>query len=366
MNRSVSIIGRLAELRIMQSFKLRGLVFGVATSLFLILSFFPERFHAMGTLTPTDPESFGLSGTLGQLGAFNSVFGNQAAVEIALRVANSPQVRGEVIKNLDLQRRMNEPNVLKVHRWLQDKMVIRSLRGGIVLIELEDRDGVLARDLVAAYTDATRDRLAEIARSQTAYKRKVLLQLSGDATRQLAEAQSAFDDFRFRNRAPAPLTTVAAVSERIPELEAAIKAKQVEIASARQFYTDTNPVMRQLSAQLQSLQADLAQVRTTDPSADLTVGRAVNSSSQYFKLERNLAFARSLYDSYLRYLQGTAVEDLTSTASVRVLEPAYVDTKRQIWFPALAGAIITFLLWLSIEFYRLRPPIGGRLGNEGI
>jgi len=354
----------MAELRLMRSFKLRSLIFGVATGLFAILSFFPERFHAMGTLTPTDPESFGLSGTLGQLGALNSVFGNQAAVEIALRVANSPQVRGEVITKLDLPHRMDETNVLKIHRWLQDKMVIRSLRGGIILIELEDLDGPLALVLIAAYTDATRDRLAEIARSQTAYKRKVLLQLSGDATRQLAEAQAAFDAFRFRNRAPAPLTTVAVVSERIPQLEAAIKAKRVEIAAAHQFYTDGNPVMRQLSAQLASLQADLSQVRTTDPKADLTVGRAVSSSSQYFKLERNLAFARSLYDGYLRYLQGTAVEDLTSTASIRVLEPAYVDTKRQIWFPAMAAAIVTFLLWMSIEFYRLRPPIGGRLNGE--
>ena len=71
-----------------------------------------------------------------------------------------------------------------------------------------------------------------------------------------------------------------------------------------------------------------------------------------------------MYDGYLRYLQGTAVEDLTSTASIRVLEPAYVDTKRQIWSPALAAAIATFLLWMAIEFYRLRPPIGAQLEGD--
>ena len=140
-----------------------------------------------------------------------------------------------------------------------------------------------------------------------------------------------------------------------------MKAKQVDLAAARQLYTDENNIIRQLSAELAALQQQLAQVRATSPTGDSSVGRAVSSSSQLFKLERDLGIARALYDSYLRYLQGTAVEDLTSTANIRILEPAFVDTQRQLFLPALAVAIALILLWAAIEFYRLRPPPGARI-----
>ena len=129
----------------------------------------------------------------------------------------------------------------------------------------------------------------------------------------------------------------------------------------RQLYTDENNVVRQLSAELAALQRQLAQISRTNPGGDSTVGRAVSSSSQLFKLERDLNIARALYDSYLRFLQGTAVEDLTSTANIRVLEPPFVDTERQLWTPGLALAIMLGLLWAAIEFYRMRPPPGDRL-----
>jgi uncharacterized protein involved in exopolysaccharide biosynthesis len=77
-------------------------------------------------------------------------------------------------------------------------------------------------------------------------------------------------------------------------------------------------------------------------------------------MERDLGIARSLYDSYLRYLQGTSAEDMTSTANIRILEPAYVDTHRQVWWPMMAGVFAILLLWAAIEFYRLRPPVGAR------
>jgi hypothetical protein len=334
------------------------LLFGLLTLFFLLLSVFPERHRAAVTLTPTDPQSLGLSGTLGQLGAINSVFGNQAAVEVALRVGKGVYVRDLVIKRLNLGKRLGEMDRATLHRWLAHRVDVRSLRGGIVSIEMKDRDPALARDTVAAYGNAIQERLAEISRTQTAYKRHVLEQLVVDASQQLATAQSAYDAFRLRHKTPLPAVAVEAVSQRIPMLESGIKAKQIDLAAARQLYGEENNVIRQMKAELAMLQKQLDEVRATSTVSDATVGQAVATSSQLFRLEREVSVARALYDSYLRFLQGTAVENLTSTANVRVLEPAFIDTERQIWWPAFAAALGSLLLWASIEFYRLRPPAG--------
>ncbi len=356
-----SLVGSVAGMRLFASFRMRALVFGLLTLICLALALFPERHRAAVTLSPTDPGSLGLSGTLGQLGAISNVFGNQAAVEVALRVGNSVYVRDIVIKQLKLADRLGEHDRRDLHRWLERKVEVRSLRGGIVLIEMKDRDSALARDVVRVYASATQARLAQISRNQTAYKRDVLEQLVADASKQLAVAQSAYDAFRLRNSAPSPQIAIESVSQRIPMLENGIKAQEIQLSTALQLYGEENQIIRQMRAQLAALRRQLAETRATAPGDDSTVGRAVSTSSQLFQLERELITARTLYDSYLRYLQGTAVENLTSTANVRILEPAFVDTERQVWWPALAAAIASLLLWGAVEFYRMRPPLGAPL-----
>ena len=359
-----SVVGTLAGLRWFDRFLIRALVFGLLIALALILAFFPERYRAATSLTPADPASLGLSGTLGQLGAINNVFGNQAAIEIAMRIAKSVAVRTAVIDSLQLPKRLDEPDKLAVHRWLESQVTIRSLRGGIISIELSGGDPELARAIVGAYAAGTQSRLADISRSQTAYKRNILTTLVADASDRLAKAQANYDSFRLNARYSDPRSSIQAIGERVPALENAIKSKQVQLTSARQLFTDQNIIVKQLLAELSGLRAQLAESQTTSPQGQEGVGRLVTQSSQLFKLERELSVSKALYDSYVRYLQGTAVEDLASNANMRVLEQPYIDTRRQYGISALAAALALMLLWISIEFYRLRPVAGARPGKE--
>lgn len=359
-----SLVGSLASLHLFERFAVRALLFGILTLLALGAAVFPERYRAATSLTPADPESLGLSGTLGQLGAFNNVFGNQAAVEVAMRVGKSVVVRDSVIDSLNLSKRMGASNRLTIHRKLENEVTIRSLRGGIISIEMSSSDPDLARDVVGAYASSTQARLAEVSRSQTAYKRDVLLKLVEDASERLAQAQSAYDNFRLKARYADPRASIVAVGVRTEMLESTVKKKEIELESARELFTDNNIIVKQLLAEISGLRAQLAEAKATNPAGKESVGRLVNQSSQLFKLERELAISKALYESYMRYLQGTAVEDMTSTANMRVLEKPYVDTARQYRMSALAAALALILLWGSIEFYRLRPPVGARLSSK--
>lgn len=361
----LSITGQLARLRLLNRLWKRAALFLPPVALLLLLSAFPEKFRAEATLTPADPSTLGLSETLGQLGALNSVFGKQAEVEIALRIGTSIYTRRTVIDALNLDERLGDEDAVDLHRWLERKVIIRSLRGGIILIQMDDTDRDLAQDIVAAYTKAIRERLAEITLRQTEYKREVLEKLVGDAGDRFTKAQAEYNEFRLRNGYADPQRTVEILSEKVPTLRGDLEAIDREIAAASRLYTNENIALQQLRAQRDAVAAQLQEALSTRPSAqEGTVGEAVSVSTRLFELERELELARSLYTNYLRYLEGTTVEDLTSTANIRLLEEPYVSTERQFRWALIALALALFLIWMAIEFYRLRPPLGAKLDSD--
>jgi len=354
----LSITGRLAALDLLNRFWKRALIFSLPIVVLLVLSAFPEKFRAEATLTPADASTLGLSDTLGQLGALNSVFGKQADVEVALRVGTSVYVREQVIQKLNLKKRLGKTDI-ELHRWLEDRLVMRSLRGGIILVQMDDTDGRLAEDVVAAATDATRAELARITMRQTNYKREVLEKLVADAGMRLSKAQSDFDSFRLKSGYADPGRSIQVLGDRVPSLRAGILDVDRRIAAASRMFAPDNVIIIQLQAERDSLQAQLREALDSKPTAlSGTVGEVVDTSTKVFELERELTLARSLYNNYLKYLQGTTVEELTSTANMRLLEQPYVATERQYRWPLIAVAAALFLLWMAVEFYRLRPPLG--------
>lgn len=324
-----------------------------------VLTFFPERYRAALSLTPADPSSLGLAGTVSQLGALNSVFGNQSATEVSLKLGGSPYVRNKVADRLKLDKQLGKSRTGTL-RWLERKVDVRSIRGGIIQIEIKLSDGELGRKIVAAYGDAIREQLGIIGRNQTRYKREILLDLVGEASDQLEKAQTAYDAFRLDTRYSQPQAAITAIGERIPALEAAIKLKQVELKANREFATDDNMRVRQILAQIEALQKQLAEARSVSPDERNSVGRVVRQSTKADRLRRDLDISLTLYDSYKRFLQGTSVEDLTSTANMRILEPAYIDPARQYNLIPIVLGIFILLLGLALEFYTLRPPLQDR------
>jgi hypothetical protein len=357
MRKPVTLLGLLASAPLLREPGKRRWIFGVLIAICAILTLFPQKYRAAVSLTPTDPSALGLSGTLGQLGALNNVFGSQSAVEVSLKVARSQYVRQIVEKRLDLPRRLGKSS-RGADRWLDGEMDIRALRGGIIQFEVKLEDPDFAKLLVGTYAEATREQLASVARNQTAYKRQILAELVEQASERLQRAQSAYDVFRLKTRYASPQQAILAAGDRIPELEGQIRSKQVELNAARAFGTDSNMIVRQLLAELDALKTQLAQVRSTSPNEDASVGRVVQASTEVDKLRRELEISQALYDNYKRFLQGTSVEDLTSTANVRVLEPAYVDTERQLNYIPLAIGTLLLMLAGVLEAFTYRPPAG--------
>lgn len=357
MRAPASIIDNLSASRLLGRPWLRRVILGLTAIILAILTLYPREYRAAVSLTPTDPSALGLSGALGQLGALTNVFGSQAAVEISLKVARSVEVRQAVINKLGLVKNGRFEDTISAQRWIEREVDIRSLRGGILQLSIKDDDPTFARTLVGALAEATRDRLAQISQTQTAYKRRILEQLVAQASDRYTRAQAAYDAFRRRTRYSDPSTSIEAIGERIPAIQAAIKARQVQLRAAQQFGTAQSFAVQQIQAEISALREQLRQAESLDSSDPNSVNRVVVQSTQVEKLARELNIARSLYINYQRFLEGTSVEDLASGANVRILEPAFVDPDRQFRTLPLALLAIVLLTLATIELYQMRPPV---------
>lgn len=354
-----SIVGGISALPIMRDAKQRRVLFAVLVALFGLLALYPEKYRAAVSLTPTDPASLGLSGTLGQLGAVQSVFGNQAAVEISLKVARSDYVRSVAAKQLGLQKLLGKDDV-QTSRWLEDKVAIRALRGGIIEISVDLDDPAFAKRIVAGYSEAVRIQLAQISLRQTAYKRKVLEGLVLQAGDRLEKAQKDYDEYRLKTRYTLPSETINAQGSRVPQLEQMIRDKLRSLSIARQFATDQNMQVRAILAEISSLREQLIEAKSVSTSDQSTVGWTVAESTKVDKLRRSLDLAQSLYDNYKRFLLGTSVENLTVDANIRILEPPYIQSARVFNTPFALISGLIFLIGMAIEFYLIKLPLGVR------
>lgn len=354
-----SMVGRLSHVRFVRDAWSRRVIIVGLLILCALFTLFPQKHRVAMSLTPTDPSSLGLgmASSMSQFGALSGVFGSQSTVEVAVKVASSTYARTKVDQRLHLESRLGLSRI-EVLRWLDRKVDIRSLRGGIMQFEIKLRDAEMGREIIAAYGDAVREELAVVNRGQSGDKRDILFGLIKDSSDRLAVAQNAYDSFRLRTRYSEPQAAISAIGERIPMFESMIKSKQVELSAQHEFGTDRNMKVRQTLAEIASLQKQLDDARSLSPDKQSSVGRVVQQSTEADKLRRNLEIAQRFYDTYSRQLEGMPAEDLASTANVRVLEPAYIDPARQYNYGPLALGVIILLIGIAIEGYQLRPPVG--------
>lgn len=157
-----SLIGGLAESRLLRHRWSRRAGFALLAVLLAVLSLYPERYRATMLLAP--PDRSAALGVIGQLGAMNGLIGAEYQPERLLAIARSPQVALGVIRDLKLQHG-DERAAL---RAFERKTNIRTLRGGIVEVAATDRDPALALALAAKLGAAAQARLLALSSSGAA------------------------------------------------------------------------------------------------------------------------------------------------------------------------------------------------------
>jgi capsule polysaccharide export protein KpsE/RkpR len=254
-----------------------------------------------------------------------------------------------------------EPAIRKIERMV----TIRALRGSIIEIQVQDTDSDFAFKLATEYSHALQRRLTQLSLAQTEYKRTVLNNRMRDASERLARAEAAMNAFRTKYQLPVPDVQLGAAVSQLTGLQGELLAKQVELQTALRFSTDQSMQVKSIRSDIATLETQLhqAQMQARIP-AGLTATGIADISSQYTDLNRDLHFAQALYESYARYLEGAAIEELTSDFNMQEIQPPFVDPSYHFNLWALGSLLVLVLFAAASELYMARPPLSRRFARQ--
>ncbi len=361
-----SIIGGVLESSWFHRPWRRRLVFAVLAALFGVLSIWPQHYKAEAQLLPQDSGG-GLSaalasqGSSGGLLSLGALLGNKQPVEADLSIARSHAVLGIILDRLHLVGRAGYGDRRHAEARLKNKLGIIAIRGSILQITASDRDVDLARALAATTASAIQDRLGAISLIQAAQKRAVAEIRLSDATARLARTQAALGRFRTENRLAAPAAQLGAAVGLLAALEGRLQAKQVEVATLREFARGDNIKLRTAEVELGAIRNQVAAAKIVSPTQQSSnLAGIAETNTTYFNLYRDEKSAETLFEVYRRYLEEISVDELSANQNLVLVEPAYIYPERQFNAWAVGLLVIDIFLLIIAEYYVALPPIGRR------
>jgi hypothetical protein len=338
----------------------RLLGYAIAALVLALLAVFPQPYIGRARILPRDPSSAlgsaigGAGGRIQDLGAL--LGGNGRAIDLYLAVAQSDDIRNEVIARLHLAG-PNAPYATqdKASVQLEKTVDVQSLPGSILQIEAKTHDRDQALALTRAFGDAIARHLRALNNEQVSVKQALLDVRFREAASRLAHAQAALNEFRRANRiSAAPEAELGSAIALKSGIEAKLKAKVVELKAMQDMLGPDNVRLRETETEIQSLREQLAQ--TTNPTHSAggpNAGGLTELSTEYLDLYRDYLFAQSIYEVYSRVSEQVAVEDLSGrdAPTVQFIELPHIDPGIHVNVWATAALIGLLLLVVFAEVY---------------
>ena len=341
----------------------RRTILGILILVAALFAVFPQRYVADVKMAPQDTNTAGLNSILSQLGGnYSALLGNHQPVEIDLAIGRSFEVQSDVAHALGLVEGQGQAALDRAVRKLNQIVAVRALRAGIIEIEVDGHDESETLRIAQVYARAMQNRIAALSRDQTAFKRVVLNNRMKEAGERLSRAEGAVNAFRQQNQIIQPEAQLNDAVATLSSLRAQYQSIQVELAKSQRFYAEGSYQVQSIRTALNALQRQIAAAEGRTRNANgLTASGIAPRSVEFDRLNRELAFARSLYEAYTRYLEGAAIEDLTANFNMQIIEPAFIEPGLKVNTVPGILVVVLVLLAAASEFYWLRPPAGARL-----
>jgi len=315
-------------------------------------------------------------GTNGLMGMASKLLGFNSSSDLFTGVLKSRTVEDDVVNRFELMKffglRYPEEGRKKLEGMTEIKADAKS---GILSLSVEDRDPVRAAAMAQGYVEALNNVLAKVNSSSTHRERLFIERRREEVKKELDDAAKEFSEFASKNAAIDIPEQAKAMVAAAADLQAQMIAAQSALSGLEQIYTESNPRVRAMKAQIAELERQLNKVGGKDITP--ANGSALSAEElypsirqlpllgvRYIDLYRKNKIDEAVYELLTKQYEIARLEEARDVPTAQVLDAAVVPQKKtspKRTYIVLGGTFFSFAIgigWLVAGAYWKRTDPG--------
>jgi len=242
-----------------------------------------------------------------------------------------------LIEQFKLTSRYESETLSDARKELESRSNIVSGKDGLISVEVEDSDPVVAAQIANAYIERLGRLMNTLALTEAQQRRmffeKQIITVKG----KLVEAEiqlrsSGVDPSILRN---SPIATVAAIAQ----VQAQIAAQEVKIGALRGYLSESSPDLRQALTELQSFRAQLSKLDRGQQPVD-------GAQGEYVSRYRQVKYYETLFELFAKQYELAKVDEAREGATIQVIDAAVPPEEKS----KPKKALIALLTTLAVGF----------------
>jgi tyrosine-protein kinase Etk/Wzc len=246
----------------------------------------------------------------------------------------SRTVADGLIEQFKLIARYESETLFDARKTLESRSTILSGKDGLISVEVEDKDPVIAAQIANAYVERLGRLMSTLALTEAQQRRLFFEKQLTTVKDKLIEAEtqlraSGVDPSILRNN---PNATVGAIAQ----VQAQIAAQEVKIGSMRGYLSESSPDLRQALTELQAFRAQLSKLERGQQPAD-------GSQGEYVSRYRQVKYYETLFELFAKQFELAKVDEAREGSTIQVLDAAVPPEKKSKPKKALIAILSTLV-----------------------
>jgi uncharacterized protein involved in exopolysaccharide biosynthesis len=276
----------------------------------------------------------------GLMGLASQLLGLNSSGQLFVGVLQSRTIEDDIINRFGLMKRDRTRYIEDARKNLEGVTEINvDDKTGILSIAVEDKDPKLAAAIADAYVENLNKVLSTVNISSAHRERVFIEKRRAEVKIDLDESSKVFSEFSSQNAAIDLPEQAKAMVQAGADLQAQLIGAQSMLTGLRQIYTDNNPRVRQMEAQVAELERQVNKVggKEVTPANGSKLGSDELYPSvrqlpllgvRYLDLYRRTKIDEAVYELLTKQYEIAILQEARDVPSAQVLDPAVVPQKK--------------------------------------
>jgi len=333
----------------------------------------PRRYTATAKIMPPQQTQSGAALLMNQL--LGSSTGSMAALaaggsglslknpnDIYIGILESRSIADVIIGKFSLLRLYRSKDMTEARKELENNTEILSEKSGVLSISVTDKDKKRAADITNTYIDELRTLTNAMSSREAENRLRFYTELLEDHKQKLMEAEERFKEVEQQKKILHPDAQARGLYAQMAEIKARISVKEMQISALKNYSTNENPEVRQVSSELASLHQQLEKIQQQSLGGEggPASGDIPEANLAYLNAEHEVRYRQTMVDLLTRQYDAATLDVSKDAAVIQVLDPAVSPDRKsspQVGILMLLFALIgvlgscgwVILMWQTVE-----------------